>query len=423
MTAYTEEIREALPHEELLGTLILYPKLFQEYQQQLDIQMFFDYEWLFKQMKIIEKEEGLSLRGLITRSEVQQIETIKELKNAAFSEKRIPELIRKCKNILLTDKLRKLSRQILESCGNEEADEILRKVQKETESLFTSSTGVLRDMIKEVDDYAERIIEISNNPAKAYGVLTNIRELDNMTTGWHKKDFSVIGARTSMGKSAFMIENLLRLNKQGYKVALFSLEMSADQIRNRMMCNIIQANFEKYRLGQLSKYEYGEMAKHKPEINTIYIDDSRGVDAEYIADVMKQLKRKQGLDFVAVDYLQDIKERGENNDNQGSALGRVCRKLRKAAQDCDCHIMGLSQVVRGVEDRQDKRPGNSDLSGSTGIETSADVIGILYRDDYYNPNTDKKGILEVNFTKQRNGKTGKVELKYDRTTQRISSPY
>jgi len=160
--------------------------------------------------------------------------------------------------------------------------------------------------------------------------------------------------------------------------------------------------------------------RRKDELKSIYVDDTRGVTADYIADVMRRLKRTQGLDFVVVDYLQDVKEPGEQNDNSGSALARVCRKLRAAAQQCDCHVMGLSQIARTVESRTDKRPTNADLSGSTGIETSADVIALLYREDYYDPNTDKKNILEVNFTKQRNGKLGKVELYYDRDCQKIS---
>ncbi|WP_042229663.1 DnaB-like helicase C-terminal domain-containing protein, partial [Paenibacillus popilliae] len=155
-----------------------------------------------------------------------------------------------------------------------------------------------------------------------------------------------------------------------------------------------------------ARNHYETMQKRKEELKTIYVDDTRGVSADYIVDAMRRLKRTQGLDFVVVDYLQDVKERGETNDNSGSALARICRKLRAAAKECDCHVMGLSQVVRGVDDRQDKRPGNSDLAGSTGIETSADVITMLYRDDYYNRDSEKKNTLEVNFTKQRNGKLG-----------------
>jgi len=258
-----------------------------------------------------------------------------------------------------------------------------------------------------------------NNPGLAFGLLTDIKDMDNITTGWHRGDLIVVGSRTSMGKSAYMIENVLRLNALGYKCAIFSLEMSKKQLYNRMMANLMHVDVEVVRTGQLAPELLPRVHQKKKELSTIYVDDMRGVSADYITDMMRTIKRTRGLDFVVVDYLQDVKERGEHNDDQGSALGRICRKLRKGAQECDVPVMALSQVKREVETRNDKRPGNADLSGSTGIETSADVIALLYRDEYYNPQTEKRDILEVNFTKQRNGKLGKVELHYDRHQQRI----
>lgn len=187
----------------------------------------------------------------------------------------------------------------------------------------------------------------------------------------------------------------------------------------RMMANLMGISHEVLRTGQMAAELLPKFHEMKKLLYGIYVNDTRGVDCEYITDIMRRLKRTQGLDFVVVDYLQDVKEKGEVNDNQGSALARVCRKLRTAAQELDVPVMALSQVARAVEDRQDKRPLNSDLSGSTGIETSADVIALLYRDEYYNPTPENEGILEVNFTKQRNGKLGKVELYYDKVRQRI----
>nr|WP_269432543.1 DnaB-like helicase C-terminal domain-containing protein [Paenibacillus sp. VKM B-2647] len=188
-----------------------------------------------------------------------------------------------------------------------------------------------------------------------------------------------------------------------------------------MLANLMGVDYETLRTGQLAKELRPQIEKWKPFLKQIYVDDRRGVSADYIVDSMRHLKRTQGLDFVAVDYIQDVKEKGEHNDNGGSAIARVCRKLRAGAQECDCVVMGLSQVTRDVENRQDKRPSIADLSGSTGIETAADVIALLYRDEYYNPDTDRKGIMEVNFGKQRNGKVGKVELHYDAERQRLSS--
>jgi replicative DNA helicase len=244
-----------------------------------------------------------------------------------------------------------------------------------------------------------------------------------LTSGFHRHDLSVVGARTSMGKSAFMIELVLRLQQKGYKCAIFSLEMTRKQILNRMIANVCKIPLKDIKHGKIDEVMYRMMKMEKSRLESVYVEDARGVTADYITDMMRMLKRKQGLDFVVVDYLQDVKERGEENDNQGSALSRICRKLRKGALDCDCHVMALSQVKREVENRNDKRPMNSDLSGSTGIETSADVIALLYRDEYYHPKTEKQGIIEVNFTKQRNGGVGRVELYYDKDIQRMRGQY
>lgn len=421
MTSTGAEVRQAAANEELLGAFLKDPTLFPNYKAGLTPEHFGEYDWLYRIMLETDAEEGLSFRGVVQRCDMDSLKVLHELRSAYYSENRIPGLIRTLKNNLLKEKLLGISRQIVDTAeGGEEPDEVLRNLQKSVFELSTSESKDSSDPERDVEEWADYVMKLSKNPEMAFGLLTGMNTIDGMTTGWHKTDFSVVGARTSMGKTAFVIEMLLRLSRNGYKCAMFSLEMSKQQLYFRMMSNLMQVNFKLFRTGRLAPNHYEHMQKHKNELKKLYIDDTRAVSADYIADEMRRLKRTQGLDFVVVDYLQDVKEQGEINDNGGSALARVCRKLRAAAQECDCHVMGLSQVVRAVEDRKDKRPGNADLSGSTGIETSADVIALLYRDDYYNPDTDKPNILEVNFTKQRNGELGKVELYYDRTTQKIS---
>jgi len=404
-------------HEELLGCLIAYPGAVKEYD--LEPELFRNLRWLYELMRKVEAEEGYTYRGLINRLSAGQIRTVQSLRSLAYSENRIPLLIQQAKKDLLAERLRSIG---LRLAGSEyDPDDMLRELQEQVERLETSEFRTLSNTEKDVEDFFRYMEEIAADPQKAYGLMTGISELDTITTGFHRQDFSVVGARTSMGKSAFMLQIALNLHLRGYKVAIYSLEMSKRQIYIRLMANLLGIDAEVFKLGKADPSYYKKMREYKDKLVGMYIDDTRGVTCEYIADSMRRLKRTQGLDFVVVDYIQDIKEPGEANDNQGSALGRVCRKLRKAAQEFDCHVMGLSQISREAEKSVDKRPTNKDLAGSTGIETSADVIALLYRDDYYNPDTDKKNILEVNFTKQRNGKLGKVELYYDRTTQRITS--
>lgn len=412
-------IKATQAHEELLGTFIAHTNTFVEYAHQIDADMFYGYGWLYEILKSVEAEEGLSYRSIINRCGTGQIKTVQSLRGTAISERRIPDLIIQSKKEVLSDKLKGIGAHLTES--DEEPDELLRELQKRANELDTTESSTLSNPIKDLDDYAANMMEIVADPSKAYGMMSGLDELDRITMGFQRHDFSVVGARTSMGKSAFMLQLCLMLHCAGYKVGIFSLEMSKRQLYDRLMANLLNISLETYRIGQAHPSYYTKMQEEKKKLYGLYVDDNRGVNSEYISDTMKRLKRTQGLDFVVVDYLQDVTEKGEQNDNQGSALGRICRKLRKAAKDCDCHIMGLSQVTRAAEGSGDKRPGNADLAGSTGIETSADVIALLYREEYYKPDTAKKDVLEVNFTKQRNGKTGKVELHYDRTTQRISS--
>lgn len=376
---------------------------------------------MYDLIRDVDQQEGLSFKGVISRSDADQVKLLMSLKQAAYNENRVAGLIRDLKKARLSQDVYSLGSELQQRVAEgEDPDDILRDVQQTAFTLETSESGGLSQPDKDVDDWAEYMLRLAEDPTLAYGLMTGLLKMDKVTTGWHRQDFSVVGAWTSMGKTAFTIENVLRLNKAGFKCAMFSLEMIKRQIYIRMMANILQVNLEQFRTGRLAKQHYSErMMREKEALKSIYVDDTRGISADYIVDVMRRLKRTQGLDFVVVDYLQDVKERGEQNDNGGSALARVCRKLRAAAKEMDCHVMGLSQVTRGVNDRQDKRPMVSDLAGSTGIETSADVIALLYRDDYYNHDSDKKGLLEVNFAKQRNGQLGIVELAYDRSMQTI----
>ena len=274
--------------------------------------------------------------------------------------------------------------------------------------------------INDLTTWFERLVQKKQDHTLAYGIMTGWTELDRMTLGWQKTDLIVVGARTSMGKSAFAIEVALRASRRGHKVAIFSLEMTKEQVYNRMMTNLAKIPLQAMRVGAISDGQLEAISACLGEIAKIHVDDERGVTAEYITSEMRRLKRQEGLDLVIIDYLQEIKEPAERNDHTGSALHRICQKIRQAAKDCDCAVIGLSQVKREVETRNDKRARTSDLSGSAAIEAVADTIILLYRDEYYNPDTPDKGVLEVNVAKQRNGPTGLIRMYYDKDYQRIT---
>jgi len=413
------ETRSATAAEEIIGIFLKDGLLFRDYQHKLNSTWFGSYQGIFQTMREIDRETEVTFRAVGLRHP-DKIETLNQLYQQAISVYRLPELIDELKRDVLHQTLVNISERYTNALAERtDPNKVLAEMQREVNHLSNTEDGELSDPSQDVQEFMEYVEMITHDPSGAFGMMTDLDALDRLTTGFHRTDFIVVGARPSMGKSAFAIDLALRLTRNGYKVAIFSLEMSKRQIYFRMLANLMGVSLKVLRTGQLAKELLPQIHKHNNFLSQIYVDDARGISADYMADRMRRLKRTQGLDFVIVDYLQEIVEPGELSDTAGSALGRICRKLRAAAQECDCSVLGLSQIVRGVEDREDKRPGNSDLSGSTGIETSADVIAMLYRDEYYNKNSDKQGIIEVIFTKQRNGEVGRVDLYYDRTNQRF----
>ncbi|MEY8748589.1 replicative DNA helicase [Bacillales bacterium AN1005] len=267
--------------------------------------------------------------------------------------------------------------------------------------------------------YEDLVLKVKD-PNRALGIMTGWDALDRLTLGFQRTNLIVVGARTSIGKSAFANEIEIRSAKRGFKVASFSLEMSKEQKYNRAISNLSGVTLQAIRSGNITDGHLEKISKNMDLVRRIHIDDNRGVTADYICSEMRRLKRQEGLDVVIVDYLQEVLEDAMANDNSGSALHRVCQKLRKAAKDCDCSLIGLSQVKQEVDLRQNKRPFISDLSGSAAISAVADDIIMLYRDEYYNPDTPDPGIMEINLAKQRNGPTGMVKLRFDKETQRIA---
>lgn len=274
---------------------------------------------------------------------------------------------------------------------------------------IAAGSGLVDGMVS--SDWYSRVEARQKNPSSAYGMKTGWRDLDELTLGFHRGDLIIVGGRTSVGKSAFANETIIRLQAYGHKIAVFSLEMSMEQIHNRIASNISGVALSKIRTGEMSEDELLHVSNTMGILGKIAIDDERGVTADYIAAEMKRWKRTRGLDFVVVDYLQESVEPYEQNDNSGSAYGRIARKLRTAAQKCDCAVMALSQLSREAEG---SKPKVKHLSGSAGIESAADVIILLHRDKEEHPD-----VLEVDLAKQRNGPTGEVNMTYDRTHQRI----
>lgn len=298
--------------------------------------------------------------------------------------------------------------------GNTTLDELRSDLEQTALSLDSAvQNSGLKNGLDPAYEWMNELSKRRQNPDAIYGMVTGFHDLDKLTFGWQRGDLIIVGGRTSVGKSAFAIENLVRVASRGYQVALFSMEMSAEQVRNRIAANITGVGLSQIRTGRMDDNEFAQVSNILPALSLVAIDDSRGISTDYITAEMKRFKRVNGLDFVVVDYIQEIIEKHQPNDNTGSALARVARKLRKAADVCDCAVMVLSQLNR---DAEGKKPSVKDLSGSSGIESAADVVVLLHRDKEESPK-----MLEVDVQKQRNGKQGLVNLYYDLMHQRLQS--
>ncbi|URJ47409.3 DnaB-like helicase C-terminal domain-containing protein [Paenibacillus polymyxa] len=415
---------------EILGSFFLDPTLVGEVAVTLEPGLF-THPWHRNLLKMIQElhrmGQELSMTRLVTVFEkhmekVGGVSYLSELTRSAFS---ISTLEQNIRQLIETDARRKALDLVGEyrekfmdmSAGGFE--ELLD--QFEQRSLDIRPKALREDTtVDDIIQWYEDLVLKTQDPARALGIMTGWSALDRLTLGFQRTNLIVIGARTSMGKSAVANEIKMRATQRGHKVADFSLEMSKAQIYNRMIANLCSIPLQAIRSGHLKPEQIERISTQMEFLRKIHIDDSRGVTAEYICSEMRRLKRQEGLDLVIVDYLQEVVEPAERNDNSGSGLHRVCQKLRKAAKDCDCALIGLSQVKQDVESRQNKRPFVSDLSGSAAISAVADDILLLYRDEYYNPDTPDPGILEINLAKQRNGPTGVVKLKYEKETQQIA---
>ena len=233
-----------------------------------------------------------------------------------------------------------------------------------------------------------------------------------MTAGFQRSDLIILAARPSVGKTAFALNVAQNVAARANEtVAIFSLEMSASQLVQRMICAEGNLDASRMRSGGLEEDDWqkltmaiGTLAKAP-----VYIDDTPGITVQDIRAKCRRLQTEKGFGLILIDYLQLIQGRGKG-DNRQQEVSEISRTLKGIARELNVPIIALSQLSRSVEQRQDKRPMMSDIRESGSIEQDADIVAFLYRDDYYDKETEAKNIIEIIIAKQRNGPTGTVEL-------------
>ncbi len=280
-----------------------------------------------------------------------------------------------------------------------------------TEDLSQNQLSPVPDLIKTSLD---RLEELHHKKLSVTGVPTAFTELDHLTSGFQPGELSIIAARPAMGKTAFSLNIALSASLNNKKVAFFSVEMAKEQVLMRLLSLTGKIPLSHLRNGQIAAQDWDNLvlAASKLSETSFFIDDSSFLSPFEIRSRARRLKARHGLDLLIVDYLQlmGLKEPMESREREVSEISKL---LKSIAKELHIPVLALSQLNRGVEGRTNRRPLLSDLRESGSIEQDADVIMMIYRDDYYNNNSDKKGQAEIILNKQRNGPTGVVNLKWD----------
>jgi replicative DNA helicase len=312
-------------------------------------------------------------------------------------------------------KLIKASSEIV-NMGYEASEELSYIVDKAEKSIFdvlqkrgTQGFAPIKEVLVNAFNKLE---ELYNNKGHITGIPTKFVDLDYKTSGLHNSDLILVAARPAMGKTAFALNIAQNAAVySGVPVAIFSLEMSKEQLVSRILCSEAMVDSQKVKTGKLEDDDWKKIARALGPLSEapIYIDDTPGISISEIRAKCRRLKLEKNLGLVVIDYLQLMQGRGKTESRQ-QEISDISRSLKILAKEINVPIITLSQLSRAPEARADHRPILSDLRESGAIEQDADIVMFLYRDDYYNPESDKKNIAEVILAKHRSGSTGTVEL-------------
>ncbi len=312
-------------------------------------------------------------------------------------------------------KLIRLNEEIANTCyaGKENLEYILEDTEKRVFQLVQKrNSGEFVPIRQVVMNALDKIEKAAKNKGSVTGIATGFTDLDYRTAGMQPSDLVLIAARPSMGKTAFALNIAQHVAfKQNRTVAIFSLEMSKEQLVNRMFSLESNVDAQNLRTGQLNDQEWERLIESAGIIgkSNLIIDDTPGISVSELRSKCRKYKLEYNLSMIIIDYLQLMTGSGRTDSRQ-QEISDISRSLKAVARELSVPVLALSQLSRAVEQRPDHRPMLSDLRESGAIEQDADVVMFIYRDDYYNHDTDKKGVSEIIIAKQRNGPIGTVEL-------------
>jgi replicative DNA helicase len=304
-----------------------------------------------------------------------------------------------------------------------EPEDVSEALDSAEQLVYGVSNRTLREHLAPVSELApgalELIQRLYEQEGEVTGVETGFEDLDRLTTGFHKSDLIILAARPAMGKTALSLNAIWHAaSERKMPVAIFSLEMSKEQLVQRLISQTTRIPAQALRSGNVKPEDWPKLVRGVADVSRapIWIDDTAGVTLMEIRAKVRRLASQLNvagelpLSLVVVDYLQLMVGQGDRAENRQQEIAEISRGLKVLARDLDVPVLAVAQLSRAVETRHDKRPLLSDLRDSGAIEQDADVVMFLYRDEYYNPESDDKGIAEVIVGKHRNGPTGKVQL-------------
>ncbi len=412
----------------VLGALLLDPEAFDEINTHIKDDDFYkeSHRHIFRSMaKIAARQDVIDIVTLVQQLQDEaQIDAAGGIDYVTSLSSRVPTAanIGFYANIVhkksLLRKTIGIAAEISEECYGE-VDDVESFLNRSEAKLLSLSEGKsntrvqsIKDIVKETYYQIEALYEQSE---KITGVPSGFIDLDDMTAGWQGSDLIIIAARPAMGKTAFTLNMACNAAVRFDKSVLFcSLEMSANQLAMRLLASESRVDVSRIRTGQLQEHEWRRLISGTATLSKsrIFIDDTPAISPQALLSRARRLKVEHGLDMIMVDYLQLMTSSNPAITSREQVISEISRTLKLIAKELNIPVIALAQLNRGVESRADKRPMLSDLRESGAIEQDADIISFVYRDEYYNEDSEQKGVAEVIIGKHRSGSTGTVFLRF-----------
>ncbi len=404
------------PQALITASEILVPEDFYRIAHQKIFQTMLDLSEKGNAIDVVTVTEELSVRKEL--EDVGGLSYLMELANAVPTAANVSYYAKIVEEKSILRRLIRTATKIVEDSyiREDEVEELLSEAERKMmEVANRKNAGDFKHVKDVLVQTYDNIEQLQNRTGDVTGIPTGFTDLDRMTAGFQRNDLIIVAARPSVGKTAFALNIAQNVAvKARENVAIFSLEMGAEQLVMRMLCAEGNIDAQVLRTGALTAEDWSKLTIAMGTLSNagIYIDDTPGLRVNEIRAKCRRLAQEKGLGMILIDYLQLIQGSGRRGENRQQEVSEISRSLKALARELHVPVIALSQLSRGVEQRQDKRPMMSDIRESGSIEQDADIVAFLYRDDYYDKETENKNMIEIIIAKQRNGPTGTVTLAF-----------